>query len=245
LHEVRAEARGCSSCLWLVCARLARCHMLQLVRISPNRAVRNSLYDCLLPLRYELPCRHWIVRSVVEGFPLPISLIHPRWWLSGSPVLDGRWTMGYHDAAIDSQERWVGGFCNRGMDIVMESVQHLLEHQSQLLPEQSERLMRRMVNNNNQILAEVHALKDRDEQIPAELPPPLPSNLSLQLKKQKGNTRKRALTGAEVSERQQKAMTRAQTRAKVIREAQHAQKETAVMSRRCTRSQKAIDILEN
>jgi hypothetical protein len=91
-----------------------------------------------------------------------------------------------------------------------------------------------MVNNNNQILAEVHALKDRDEQIPVELPPFLLSNLSLQLKKQKGNTRKRVLTSAEVSERQQKAITRAQTRAKMICEAQHAQKETAVMSRRHT-----------
>ena len=110
--------------------------------------------------------------------------------------------MGYHDTAIDPQECWVGGFKDRGTDIVMESVHYLLQHQSQLLPEQSERLMRQMVDNNNQILAEVHALKARDQQLPAELPPPLPPNLSLQAKKQKGNTRKRALTGAEVSEHQ-------------------------------------------
>jgi hypothetical protein len=45
------------------------------------------------------------------------------------------------------------------------------------------------------------------QDIPAELPPPLPSNLSLQAKKQKGSTRKGALTGAEVSDCQQKAMT--------------------------------------
>ncbi len=46
--------------------------------------------------------------------------------------------MGYHDAAIDPQECWVGGFRDRGTNIVMESVHHLLQHQSQPLPEQSE-----------------------------------------------------------------------------------------------------------
>ena len=50
--------------------------------------------------------------------------------------------MGYHDAAINLQECWVGGFRDRGQDIVMESVSYLLEQQSQLLPEQSEHLLR-------------------------------------------------------------------------------------------------------
>jgi hypothetical protein len=133
-------------------------------------------------------------RSILEGFPLPISLVHPRWWLTGSPVLEGRWAMGYHDAAIDPQERWIGGFRDRGQDIVMESISHLLEQQSQLLPEQSEHLMRRMVDNNKQLLAEAHMLRVSNREIPPELPPPLPSNLSLQMKKKKGSTRKRALT---------------------------------------------------
>ena len=108
--------------------------------------------------------------------------------------------MGYHDAAIDPQECWVSGFSDRGTNIAMESVHHLLQHQSQLLPEQSERLMRQMVDNNTQILTEAHALRAGNQQLPAELPPSLPPNLSLQAKKQKGNTRKRALTDAEVSE---------------------------------------------
>ncbi|KAI9766566.1 MAG: hypothetical protein M1839_004876 [Geoglossum umbratile] len=166
----------------------------------------SCLYDCLLPIKYGLSYYHWMFRSVLEGFPLPISLVHPCWWLTGSPVLEGRWAMGYHDAAIDLQEHWVGGFRDRGQDIVMESISHLLEQQSQLLPEQSERLM-------------------RDQEIPPELPPPLPSNLSLQMKKKKGSTRKRALTGAEASERQQKALTRAQKRARVAQEAQNAKRD--------------------
>jgi hypothetical protein len=98
--------------------------------------------------------------------------------------------MSYHDAAINPKERWVGGYRNRSHDIVMESISHLLEQQSQLLPEQSERLMRQMMSNNEQLLAEAHALKARDQGLLAELPSPLPSNLSLQAKKKNRNTRK-------------------------------------------------------
>ncbi|KAI9762576.1 MAG: hypothetical protein M1840_001202 [Geoglossum simile] len=145
----------------------------------------------------------------------------------------------------DGRSSWRGDVPPLHKDIVMKSVQHLLKHQSQLLPEQSEHLMRRMVNNNNQILAEIHVLKARDEEIPSELPPPLPSNLSLQARKQKGSTRKRALTGAEASEHQQKAMTRAQTRARAAREVQSTQEGVAVTFKRHTRSQKDADLLED
>ncbi|KAI9768539.1 MAG: hypothetical protein M1839_004006, partial [Geoglossum umbratile] len=147
--------------------------------------------------------------------------------------------MGYYDAAIDPQERWVGGYRNRGRDIIMESVQHVLDQQSLLSSEQSEQVMRRMVASNNQILTEVQALQAGDQQVPSELPPPLLPNLSLQARKQKGSTRKRALTGAEVSERQQKAMTRAQTRAQALQKGKVVQGGGSVtaVSRR-TRSQK-------
>ena len=150
--------------------------------------------------------------------------------------------MGYYDAAIDPQERWIGGYRNRGKDIIMESVQRVLDQQPLLSSEQSEQVMRRMVASNNQILTEVQALQVRDQQVPPELPPPLLPSLSLQARKQKGSTRKRALTGAEVSERQQKAMTRAQTRAQAMQKEKMAQKETPVtaVSRR-TRSQRVTE----
>jgi hypothetical protein len=152
--------------------------------------------------------------------------------------------MGYHDAAIDPQERWIGGYRDRGQDIIMASVQHLLDQQVQLLPEQSERLMRQVVDHNKQLVAQAHAMRVMDQDVPAELPSALPSNLSLQAKKQKGNTRKRALTGAEVSERQQKAMTRAQTRAKAIQEARAKRgKERAPKMQ--TRSQKMAALLQD
>ena len=99
---------------------------------------------------------------------------------------------------------------------------------------------------NKQLLAEAHAMKARDQGLPTELPSLLPPNLSLQAKKKKGSTRKRALTGAEASERQQKAMTRAQKRARVAQEAQRAKEAQGVPvtpPRRQTRAQKAATML--
>src|SRR5438552_1769449 len=47
----------------------------------------------LLSLKYGLLCQHWMIKTVTEGFPLQLFLVHPRWWLSGSPVElgDGLW----------------------------------------------------------------------------------------------------------------------------------------------------------
>jgi hypothetical protein len=142
----------------------------------------SCLGSCILPLQYGLLCRHWMLKSFLDSFPLPLSLVHPHWWLSGSPMHVGGWTVGYYHAAIDPQERWVGGYRNRGKDTAMESVHNLLGSQSQLLPEQSERLMRQMVADTNQLPAEAHALEEMEHQIPSQLPPSLPPDLSLQAK---------------------------------------------------------------
>jgi hypothetical protein len=42
---------------------------------------------CKLPLRYSLPCKHWMYPAFVRGCQLPLSLFHPRWLFDGPPVL--------------------------------------------------------------------------------------------------------------------------------------------------------------
>ena len=46
---------------------------------------------CELPLRYSLPCKHWLYKAFVDDIAIPISLFHPRWLLDGLPVLHKRW----------------------------------------------------------------------------------------------------------------------------------------------------------
>ncbi|KAI9775387.1 MAG: hypothetical protein M1839_001242 [Geoglossum umbratile] len=128
----------------------------------------------------------------------------------------------------------------------MKSISHLLGQQPQLLPEQSERFMWQIGSNNAQLSAGDHTLRMRNLGLPAELSPPLPTNLTLQVKKKNGSTRKQALTGVEASECWQKALTRAQKMAIVVQEAQNVKKGQllpAPAPKQQTRIQKAAAML--
>jgi hypothetical protein len=57
---------------------------------------------CENPVRFGLPCRHNLMRSVRNGFAFPISLIHPRWWINGPQFeQDAGWRPRYFDETID------------------------------------------------------------------------------------------------------------------------------------------------
>ena len=54
------------------------------------------VYDCEMPLRYGLPCKCWLNSCIVNFIPIPISLIHPRWFIDGpSFVISWRKTLDY------------------------------------------------------------------------------------------------------------------------------------------------------
>ena len=39
--------------------------------------------QCGMIERFALPCRHTLERSYDERIPIPLTLIHPRWWYDG------------------------------------------------------------------------------------------------------------------------------------------------------------------
>lgn len=47
---------------------------------------------CELPLRFGLPCKHWMLPFYLRGEPLSLSLFHPRWLLDGPAVVQS-WRM--------------------------------------------------------------------------------------------------------------------------------------------------------
>src|SRR5256885_453348 len=68
-------------------------------------------------------------------------------------------------------------------------------------------------------MAEIQLLKERDRQLPAQMPTSIQPNPNLQFKKKKGNTRKRAPTAAEAVEPQEsviQARIRAQGRVQAV-----------------------------
>src|SRR5205814_957402 len=62
---------------------------------------------CDLPTRYKLPCHHWLSRAVEKWMPIPLSLIHPRWWLDGPAIVLDDWIMGYYDTFLDPRLSFV------------------------------------------------------------------------------------------------------------------------------------------
>ena len=47
----------------------------------------SCVYDRQLPLPFGLPCKCWLYSCVVDVIPIPISLIHPRWFFDGPPAV--------------------------------------------------------------------------------------------------------------------------------------------------------------
>jgi hypothetical protein len=69
-----------------------------------SEALLASSCECTIIVRFGLPCRHKLLRAAREGFSIPISLVHPRWWLDGPPYEPSGWEGKYFDAAIDLSE---------------------------------------------------------------------------------------------------------------------------------------------
>ena len=53
----------------------------------------GCIKDYDLPLRYGLPCQYWLFLCVQLDIPIPLSLIHPRWFLDGPAKVAPKWKM--------------------------------------------------------------------------------------------------------------------------------------------------------
>ena len=51
--------------------------------------------ECEFPLRWSLPCRHWMYPAFVDETPIPLSFIHPRWLFDEPDYLETSWHISY------------------------------------------------------------------------------------------------------------------------------------------------------
>jgi hypothetical protein len=68
----------------------------------------GCLYLCQLPLRFGIPCRHWMYLSFSPSLEnknegdiyrqLPLSLFHPRWYLDGPSVVRDPWRITWDES---------------------------------------------------------------------------------------------------------------------------------------------------
>jgi hypothetical protein len=77
--------------------------------------------ECTTIARFGLPCRHKFLRVAREGFFLPISLVHSRWWLDGLLYEPSGWESKYFDVAIDLSEIDITAFITFAQNEIIRS----------------------------------------------------------------------------------------------------------------------------
>jgi MULE transposase-like protein len=167
-------------------------------------------FGCELPIRFGLPCRHWMYASVVEECPLPLSLFHPRWLFDGPAVLYDRWVMGWDPeqpfpemgptlANRHASDRYTA----RGLHRAEASALAVLDKLKDLPPGMAEAFADSFTKGTESLLAQQAKKLASRKDFPPVLPEPLKEETPLLYRKGK----KRAMTGEELAqEREQDAL---------------------------------------
>ncbi|RKK88928.1 hypothetical protein BFJ68_g16837 [Fusarium oxysporum] len=156
-------------------------------------------FACELPLRYSLPCRHWLYEAVVRSWGIPLTLLHPRWLLDGPPVVRN-WTMSYGEQTVPEDAENLGDrYQDGGRNMILQSALEVVRVQGSFTGQQAEEFSRLFRVQNDRLMAGFR----KQEESRTLLPPRLPeasNRSSLKEFKSHGSTKRRSMTGCEVAE---------------------------------------------
>jgi hypothetical protein len=171
-----------------------------------NQGTRG-LCDCEILHRYGLPCKHYLYRVAQNGVPIPQSLLHPRWCLGGPVVRCGTWgEKCWRPQYTEELEQQRALAISPTRKDVYRVVAEVFEQRELLPTEERSRF-------DDQILAASEHLKTagiRHQQlasVPISQPDPVPKK-TWRKKDVHGRANARALTAAEVAERDLRAQER-------------------------------------
>ena len=161
--------------------------------------------NCEILVRYLLPCRHLLFRACDEGFPIPQSLFHPRWWIDDIPT-PRAFIPHYFDETLDPFDTHPSAYRDKAKNTYLKATAELEDLHNKLPRQQANQLANQLATFQANVTMSHTALQKNLQEIPTELPAPPPTKqagwIALQEKKKhdKANTRK--LTAAEASEKE-------------------------------------------
>jgi hypothetical protein len=203
----------------------------------------GCIAPCQLPLRYRLPCKHWMLYFYYKNEPIPINLFHPRWLIDGPFFLREPWhiRLDNHDFSKGEliEDRYAGDRSARaGEQLIIDASLRMVEiHQSlpagekETFAQAIKKLCDSLAKNQNERL-------DRLKAIPQRLPDPI-----RQPKVTFIPGRKRALTGREAADLQEKDEARRRRKAQIEAENQ-AQNDVQQEQDAAARSQYQEEVVE-
>ena len=176
--------------------------------------------SCQLPRQFGLPCKHWMLHFYRKNEPVPINLFHPRWLIDGPSVLREPWhlRLDNHDFSKGQpiEDRYVGDRATRaGEQLIIDTSLAMVEKHKNLPPGEKEtfaqafkKMCDTLVQNQEERLKRLQAIPRR---LPDQINQPKVTFIP---------GRKRALTGREAAELQEKEEARQRRRAQIEAERQ-------------------------
>ena len=217
---------------------------------------------CQLPLRYGLPCRHWLWASAATEISIPLSLVPPRWLRHAPEGFQGQWEMAWRPEDLDQAEwRWRRELAlqrdrgdvyrRRGEDLMLKTVLALTDQQEKLTSRHKVPFARSFAESVAQFMSYWRDKASKEEQQEVRLSPPNPIRQQqiAANRKSKGSKRARAPTAAEladaaaVAECKQQAAQRQQVEASAAaaKREKIAKEEGAAESERIERIRTMLD----
>lgn len=170
-------------------------------RIRGGEEIIQGPCRCEVVVRFGLPCRHFhhLLRAAIESFPIPITLLHPRWRLDGPESGTGGWQPHYYDSDPGQFDAFISHDHNRNRFVSSAAEQQALYER---LPKEGRDVLTNQVAAFTKNVTNTHdALTKVKAGIPVELPKPPPTKKELWLLKKHDKADRRAATAAEAAEK--------------------------------------------
>ena len=172
-------------------------------------------FGCELPVRFGLPCKHWMYSSIMKECPLPLSLFHPRWLFDGPAVIYDRWVMTW-DPELDIPvsgpslaDRYSGDrYTARGLQRAEATALSVLDKIKSLPPGMAESFVDSFAKGADSLLAQ----QDKKLASRKEFPPTLPESLAKETPLLYRKGKRRAMTGLEIAEERERDASRQRRR---------------------------------
>jgi hypothetical protein len=188
---------------------------LELLDFEPSRECKST---CELPIRFGLPCKHWLYKAFVDDVPIPLSLFHPHWLLDGPAVLHELWVISW-DPALDrleqeslahdmqqqsSNKHTSDRYSRRGKDLIMEAAFAAIEKHKSLPAGQAENFASKFkIGTDKLAVTQDKLAASFDALLLTLLEPLVEPNV-----RQFPSSRKRAMTGREAAEQEEQDKAR-------------------------------------
>ena len=167
---------------------------------------------CLLLKQQALPCKHYLITPWLRGLPIEKSLFHPRWWVNGPAICNNNWKPTFFtEELVVSPSRKTAASASNEAILTDLSLQVLragdgLDSIGKADYEQA------LLRHNQALLNEARYIRDT-AQVPVKMIEAVPRNRFLKPSRPSHSKQGRALTSAEITEREVNAVEAATRKA--------------------------------